>query len=88
MPEPAPLVNRSLLIVRTAPFTFGIPFGTWQDRYIDWFRDLGFLQKPGVETKAMRDMAAFLKQPPRAGGFGGAAPGQGGDATKPATRNP
>ena len=25
----------------------GIPFGTWQYRFIDWFRDLGFLQKPG-----------------------------------------
>ncbi len=37
----------------------GIPFGTWQYRYIDWFRDLGFLQKPGVETKAARDIAAF-----------------------------
>jgi BD-FAE protein len=42
----------------------GIPFGTWQDRYIDWFRDLGFLQKPGVETKAARDIAAFMTQPP------------------------
>lgn len=41
-----------------------LPFGTWQDRFIDWFRDLGFLQKPGVETKAARDMAAFLTQPP------------------------
>jgi endo-1,4-beta-xylanase len=41
-----------------------IPFGTWQDRFIDWFRDLGFLQKPGVETKATRDTAAFLTQPP------------------------
>jgi acetyl esterase/lipase len=41
----------------------GIPFGTWQDRFIDWFRDLGFLQKPGVETKAARDIAAFLNQP-------------------------
>ena len=41
-----------------------IPFGTWQDRFIDWFRDLGFLQKPGVETKAARDIAAFLTQPP------------------------
>ncbi len=40
----------------------GIPFGTWQYRYIDWFRDLGFLQKPGVETKAARDVAAFVKQ--------------------------
>jgi hypothetical protein len=42
----------------------GIPFGTWQDRYIDWFRDLGFLQKPGVETKAAKDIATFISQPP------------------------
>lgn len=35
-----------------------IPLGTWQFRFIDWFRDLGFLQKPGVETKAARDVAA------------------------------
>lgn len=41
----------------------GIPFGTWQDRYIDWFRDLGFLQKPGVETKAALDLRVFRKQP-------------------------
>ncbi|HWD20126.1 MAG TPA: alpha/beta hydrolase fold domain-containing protein [Verrucomicrobiae bacterium] len=39
----------------------GIPFGTWQFRFMDWFRDLGFLQKPGVETKAARDTAAFVK---------------------------
>ncbi len=37
----------------------GIPFGTWQYRFIDWFRDLGFLQKPGVETKAAKDVASF-----------------------------
>jgi acetyl esterase/lipase len=43
-----------------------IPFGTWQYRYIDWFRDLGFLQKPGVETKAAKDIAAFVSQPPPA----------------------
>lgn len=42
-----------------------LPFGTWQDRFIDWFRDLGFLQKSGVETKAARDNAAFVSQPPR-----------------------
>lgn len=41
----------------------GIPFGSWQDRFIDWFRDLGFLQKPGTETKAARDNAAFVSQP-------------------------
>src|SRR6266404_2928879 len=43
----------------------GMPFGTWQDRFIDWFRDLGFLQKPGLKTKAARDIAAFLNRPPR-----------------------
>jgi len=41
----------------------GIPFGTWQYRFVDWFRDLGFLQKPGVETKAAKDTAVFLNTP-------------------------
>ena len=36
------------------------PFGTWQIRFIDWFRDLGFLQAPGVETKAAKDVAAYV----------------------------
>jgi acetyl esterase/lipase len=36
------------------------PFGTWQMRFIDWFRDLGFLGKPSVETKAARDVAAHV----------------------------
>ena len=40
----------------------GEPFGTWQDRFVDWFRDLGFLQKPGVETKAAKDVAAYAAQ--------------------------
>ena len=39
------------------------PFGAWQFRFIDWFRDLGFLQKPGVETKAAKDIATFLSEP-------------------------
>ena len=43
----------------------GMPFGTWQNRFIDWFRDLGFLQKPGLETKAARDITAFLSERPR-----------------------
>jgi endo-1,4-beta-xylanase len=38
----------------------GMPFGTWQFRFIDWFRDLGFLGKPGVETKAARDIATYM----------------------------
>jgi endo-1,4-beta-xylanase len=37
------------------------PFGTWQFRFIEWFRDLGFLQKPDVETKAAKDVAVFLQ---------------------------
>jgi acetyl esterase/lipase len=41
------------------------PYGTWQFRFIDWFRDLGFLQKPGVETRAAQDTAYFVKQAAR-----------------------
>jgi endo-1,4-beta-xylanase len=43
----------------------GIPFGTWQYRFIEWFRDLGFLNKAGVETKAAKDVATYVSQPPR-----------------------
>ena len=43
----------------------GIPFGTWQFRFTDWFKDLGFLGKAGVETKAAKDSAGFASQPPR-----------------------
>jgi acetyl esterase/lipase len=39
------------------------PFGTWQYRFIEWFRDLGFLQKPGLETKAAKDITAFMNPP-------------------------
>ena len=43
----------------------GIPFGKWQDRFVEWYRDIGFLQKPDLETKAVRDITTFLSQPPR-----------------------
>lgn len=46
------------------------PYGTWQDRFIDWFRDLGFLQKAGVETKAAKDIQAYLTRPTPAQGRG------------------
>src|SRR5436190_350873 len=46
----------------------GIPFGKWQERYIEWFRDLGFLQKPGLETKAAKDISSFISQPQRSMG--------------------
>lgn len=64
----------------------GIPFGTWQDRYIDWFRDLGFLQKPGAQTKAATDVAAFVKEPPR--GRGDRRGPQGGARERSATNAP
>lgn len=38
----------------------GIPWGTWQVRFIDWFRDLGFLGQSGVPTKAAQDIASRL----------------------------
>jgi endo-1,4-beta-xylanase len=38
------------------------PMGTWHHRFIDWFRDLGFLQTPGVETRAAADSAAYAKK--------------------------
>lgn len=54
------------------------PYGTWQNRFIDWFRDLGFLGKPGVETKAARDVATHMTQPPPGAGRGrGGAAGAG-----------
>ncbi len=61
----------------------GTPFGTWNNRYIDWFRDLGFLQKPGVETKAAKDIAAFVSQPASGGGQG-----RGGTTNAPAPFKP
>jgi endo-1,4-beta-xylanase len=41
----------------------GIPFGTWTTRYVDWFKDLGFLEKPGKPTKAAADVEAYAKKP-------------------------
>jgi len=43
----------------------GIPFGTWTDRYIEWFKDLGFLEKPGIPTKAAADVETYAKQSKR-----------------------
>jgi acetyl esterase/lipase len=45
----------------------GIPMGTWQYRMVDWMRDLGYFGKPGVETKAAKDVADYVKNPPRMG---------------------
>jgi alpha/beta hydrolase fold len=65
------------------------PYGTWQYRFIDWFRDLGFLQKPGVETQAAKDVTAYVSNPPRIGGpRGGRGPnGNAGETNAPALTN-
>ena len=43
----------------------GTPFGTWQERFLDWFQNLRFLQRSGVETNAAHDIADFLTQSQR-----------------------
>lgn len=43
----------------------GIPYGTWSARFLDWFRDLGFLGQPGVVTQAAKDVAAAMTRAPR-----------------------
>ena len=60
-----------------------VPYGTWQYRFIDWARDLGFLQKPGVETKAAKDVALFVATPPRPFGQGRGGAGGGGGRGAP-----
>ena len=62
----------------------GTPYGTWQNRFIDWFRDLGFLQKPGIETRAATDVAAYVKQPPRSFGRRGGQSARDGSPATPA----
>ncbi len=67
-----------------------IPYGTWQFRFIDWARDLGFLQKPGIETKAAKDVANFVANPPHpfGQGQGPARGGSGRGAPPPAKGAP
>jgi acetyl esterase/lipase len=48
----------------------GAPFGTWQNRFIEWTRDLGFLEKPGLPTKAARDVETHVAEPPVPSGGG------------------
>jgi hypothetical protein len=40
----------------------GTPFATWSERYIEWFKDLGFLDKPGTPTKAAADVESYAKK--------------------------
>ena len=63
-----------------------IAYGTWQDRFIDWARDLGFLGKPGIETQAAKDVITHLNRPARGPGGGtGNGPRSTPSAAAPAT---
>ena len=42
----------------------GTPFGTWQDRFVDWFRDLGFLGEARRRNES-RDRTRRLTSPHR-----------------------
>ena len=63
-----------------------IAYGAWPERFIEWFRDLGFLNKPGVETQAAKDVAANLGRTPRSAAGNGPRPP--GAATPPAPAAP
>jgi acetyl esterase/lipase len=39
-----------------------IAYGKWGERFLDWFKDLGFLGAPGVETQAAKDVAANVNR--------------------------
>lgn len=40
----------------------GIAMGSWHLRFIEWARDLEFIGKPGVETRAARDIVANIER--------------------------
>jgi endo-1,4-beta-xylanase len=62
-----------------------IAYGTWPERFVDWFRDLGFLGKPGVETLAARDVAANLNRVRKSAVWNPPHPGAGAPAAAPTT---
>jgi acetyl esterase/lipase len=70
----------------------GIAFGTWHLRFIDWARDMEFLGKPGVETRAARDIVANIERqaagPARRGGRGQGGRGAEGPAAAPGVPPP
>jgi endo-1,4-beta-xylanase len=56
------IYGRGVHAVKRSNAPDAIPYAKWFDRYIEWFTDLGFLDKPGVETKAAKEVAAYAKK--------------------------
>jgi endo-1,4-beta-xylanase len=54
-----------------------IEYGTWPNSFMAWMRDLGFMDKSGVETQAAKDSKAFASQPARGAGRRGGRRGAG-----------
>jgi hypothetical protein len=44
-------------------YRHGTPLGSWTDRFIEWFADLGFMSVhlAGEQTKAALDVASFAR---------------------------
>lgn len=43
----------------------GVGFGSWEERFMDWLDDLGFMDRSGAETRAAKDVAAQLERATR-----------------------
>jgi endo-1,4-beta-xylanase len=66
----------------------GIALGAWHFRFLDWTRDLRFLEKPGVQTLAEKDSVANLTRPPPGQGRGrGGAGGTPGSSAAPPSQS-
>ncbi len=63
----------------------GRPYGTWTDRFMDWMKDLGFLTPSGTQTRAAKDVAIRVQNPPRAGRGAGGPPGGRGQGRRSGT---
>jgi len=65
----------------------GLNYGTWSARFLDWFRELGYLNKPGVETQAAKDVAANLNRVKRSA-VGNPPPSAPATPAAPAAKSP
>ncbi len=58
-PQLIPSVGNKSLVIGLADRD-GIPLDTWQEPFIDWFRELGYLEKSGSPAKAAADIKSHV----------------------------